>query len=118
MRQILLVILLYCDNVELKDLCPQKQGYGLGFEIADFGDHQVMGHTGSDWAEQSAAYLYRPSGDGVIVFLNAPFASTVQAMPKVLALIDPASPFLPRYLARRDGQASLTPMARRVDATP
>ncbi len=107
-----------CGNAGLQIPCPRKQGYGLGFEIADFGNHQVMGHTGSDWAEQSAAYLYRPSGDGVIVFLNAPFDATVQAMPKVLALIDPASPFLPRYLARRDAQPSVKRAVPTVDATP
>ncbi|WP_312315832.1 serine hydrolase domain-containing protein [Stenotrophomonas sp.] len=91
-----------CGNADVHLPCPQKQGFGLGFEIADFGSYQVMGHTGSDWAEQSVAYLYRPSGDGVIVFLNAPFVSTVQAMPELLGVIDPASPFLPRYLAQRD----------------
>lgn len=85
--------------------CPHSQGYGLGFEVADFGSHRVLGHGGSDWSEQSVAYVYRPSGDGVIVFLNAPHARTVQAMPEVLAVIDPSSPFLARYRAWRDTPA-------------
>ncbi|HUD43592.1 MAG TPA: serine hydrolase domain-containing protein [Dokdonella sp.] len=77
--------------------CPHTQGYGLGFEVADFGRYRVLGHGGSDWSEQSVAYVYRPSGDGVIVFLNAPNARTLQAMPEVLGVIDPSSPFLARY---------------------
>jgi CubicO group peptidase (beta-lactamase class C family) len=82
--------------------CPRAQGYGLGFEVADFDSHRVFGHTGSDWAEQSIAYVYRPSGDGVVIFLNAPYVNTVQAMPEVLSVLDPSSAFLPRYQARRD----------------
>jgi CubicO group peptidase (beta-lactamase class C family) len=98
-----------CNSTERPTPCPRAQGYGLGFEVADFGSHQVLGHTGSDWSEQSIAYIYRPSGDGVIVFLNAPYARTVKAMPAVLAVIDPASPFLARYEARRDAEPSAAP---------
>lgn len=85
--------------------CPLAQGYGLGFEVADFGRYRVRGHGGSDWSEQSVAYVYWPSGDGVIVFLNATNARTQQAMPEVLAAIDPSSPFLARYRAWRDAAA-------------
>jgi CubicO group peptidase (beta-lactamase class C family) len=85
--------------------CPRVQGYGLGFEVAEFAGHRVLGHTGSDWAEQSIAYVYGPSGDGVVIFLNAPYANTLQAMPEVLSVLDSSSPFLPRYQARRDDPA-------------
>ncbi|MBD9479094.1 serine hydrolase domain-containing protein [Pseudoxanthomonas sp. PXM02] len=85
--------------------CPRAQGYGLGFEVADFGAYRVRGHGGSDWSEQSVAYTYAPSGDGVIVFLNAPHARTRHAMPDVLAVIDASSPFLARYRAWRDTPA-------------
>lgn len=85
--------------------CPRAQGYGLGFEVAEFGSHHVLGHTGSDWAEQSLAYVYRPSGDGVVIFLNAPYGNTLQAMPEVLSVLDSSSAFLPRYQARRDTAA-------------
>lgn len=85
--------------------CPRVQGYGLGFEVADFGSHRVLGHGGSDWSEQSIAYVYRPSGDGVIVFLDAPNARTLQAMPELLTAIDPSSPFIARYRAWRDAHA-------------
>lgn len=77
--------------------CPAAQGYGLGFEVADFGDYTVIGHGGSDWSEQSLAYMYQPSGDGLIVFLNAPNRRALGAMPRVLALLDRASPFASRY---------------------
>ena len=85
--------------------CPLAQGYGLGFEVADFGRYRVRGHSGSDWSEQSIAYVYWPSGDGVIVFLNATNARTRQAMPEVLAAIDLSSPFLARYHTWRDATA-------------
>ena len=87
--------------------CPTRQGYGLGFEVAEFGDWRVVGHGGSDWSEQSLAYFYQPSGDGLVIFLNAPNRRTMAAMPRILALLDPASPFAPRYrgwLAREIAQ--------------
>lgn len=77
--------------------CPVAQGYGLGFEVADFGDYTMIGHGGSDWSEQSLAYVYQPSSDGLIVFLNAPNRQALGAMPRVLALLDPSSPFASRY---------------------
>lgn len=79
--------------------CPVAQGYGLGLEVADYGDLKVIGHGGSDWSEQSIAYFYEPSDDGVIVFLNAPNRRAMSAMPRILELLDPASPFLSRYRA-------------------
>jgi len=77
--------------------CPVAQGYGLGFEIAQFEDHTVLGHGGADWSEQSLAYIYRPSGDGLVIFLNAPNLQALGAMPGILALLDPRSPFASRY---------------------
>lgn len=91
-----------CTTTTHPDRCPRSQGYGLGFEVADFGQYLVRGHTGSDWAEQSVGYVYQPSGDGVILFLNGPYDRTVRAMPELLAIIDPSSPFLARYRARAD----------------
>lgn len=94
-----------CAAADPQTPCPRTQGYGLGFEVADFGRHRVLGHGGSDWSEQSVAYVYQPSGDGVIIFLNAPNARTLQAMPEVLAAIDPSSPFLARYRAWQAARA-------------
>jgi CubicO group peptidase (beta-lactamase class C family) len=77
--------------------CPRAQGYGLGFEVVDYGDWHLVGHGGSDWSETSLAYAYLPSRDGVILFVNAPNRIARQAMPRLLQALDPASPYLPKY---------------------
>lgn len=77
--------------------CPDSQGYGLGFNVLRYGDVTVLGHGGADWSELAIAYIVKPSQDGVIVLLNAPNRRALGAMPELLELIDPASPFLPEY---------------------
>ena len=79
------------------EACPTEQGYGLGFEVARFGEVTVLGHTGADWSERTIAYVYQPSGDGVVLFLNAPNEQALAAMQQALPLLDPASPFASRY---------------------
>ncbi|MBB1059562.1 hypothetical protein H4F98_03130 [Lysobacter spongiae] len=89
--------------------CPVSQGYGLGVEVAHFADGSTLGHGGSDWSEDTLAYLYQPSGDGLVILLNAPHPRGVQAMADLIAILDPDSPYLPRYrtwqAASRDGDA-------------
>ncbi|WP_220481133.1 hypothetical protein, partial [Marilutibacter penaei] len=80
--------------------CPIRQGYGLGFEVAHFAEGSALGHGGSDWAEDTLAYLDQPSGDGLIILLNAPNPRGTRAMADLIALLDPDSPYLPRYRAR------------------
>lgn len=82
--------------------CPLAQGYGLGHEVAKFAHHSVLGHGGSDWSEQSLGYVYQPTGDGLIIFLNAPNRQAMAAMPRILRLLDPDSPFFQRYDAWLD----------------
>ena len=77
--------------------CPRSQGYGLGFEVIDYGQFMVVGHGGSDWSELAVAYFYEPSDDAVIVFLNAPNRRALSAMPEVISLLDPHSPYLSHY---------------------
>lgn len=77
--------------------CPDAQGYGLGFNLLRSGGETVLGHDGADWSELAIAYLSRPSRAGVIIFLNAPNRRAMAAMPELLALLDPASPFLQQY---------------------
>lgn len=77
--------------------CPDSQGYGLGFEVLRYGGTTVLGHGGSDWAELALAYVATPSRDGLIVFLNAPNRRGLAAMPELIALLDPASPYLQQY---------------------
>ncbi|WP_202840928.1 serine hydrolase domain-containing protein [Luteimonas saliphila] len=79
--------------------CPTAQGYGLGFEVAHFANHSVIGHGGSDWAEVTISYVYQPSGDGLIIFLNAPNRQGTAAMADLMAILDARSPYLPRYRA-------------------
>ena len=77
--------------------CPQAQGFGLGWEVLDYGDTQVLSHGGSDWAELALGYFYTGSKDGVIIFLNAPNSLAVGAMLEGLLLIDPGSPMINGY---------------------
>ncbi len=77
--------------------CPVAQGYGLGFDVINYGDFAFIGHGGSDWAEVAAAYFYAPSKDGVLIFLNAPNIQALEAMPQLLAAIDGASPYIGQY---------------------
>jgi hypothetical protein len=77
--------------------CPRSQGYGLGFQVIDYGEFKVVGHGGSDWSEQAVAYFYEPSNDAVIVFLNAPNRRALSAMPELISLLDPHSPYSSYY---------------------
>jgi CubicO group peptidase (beta-lactamase class C family) len=77
--------------------CPHRQGYGLGFNVLDFGDTVVVGHGGEDWAELALAYFSTPARSGLIVFLNVPTRRGLAAMPELLERLDPASPFLAEY---------------------
>ncbi len=88
------------QNPEL--LCPVKIGYGLGWNISDLANNKLIGHRGSDWSVVSTAYYYQNSGDGLIIFLNAPNKAGIAAMVDALELLDPDSPELHGYRMRRD----------------
>lgn len=77
--------------------CPDAQGYGLGWEVLDYGDTKVLSHSGSDWAELTLGYFYTNSKDGLIIFFNAPNDLAVRAMHETLLLMDPDSPMLGGY---------------------
>lgn len=77
--------------------CPVEQGYGLGFNVLKYDGVTVLEHGGADWAQLAVAYFYKPSRDGVIIFLNAPNRRALEAMPGMLALVDPTSPLLGEY---------------------
>ncbi len=82
------------DEVEV---CPNAQGYGLGWEVLDYGDTKVLSHSGSDWSELTLGYFYTGSKDGLIIFFNAPNALAVGAMLDTLLLMDPDSPMISGY---------------------
>ncbi|WP_165776939.1 serine hydrolase domain-containing protein [Paremcibacter congregatus] len=77
--------------------CPKTQGYGLGWEVFDYGDTQLLSHGGSDWAELTTAYFYTGTQDGLVIFLNAPNYRALQVMPELIELIDPISPLVAHY---------------------
>lgn len=92
--------------------CPDRQGYGLGFNVLDYGDGTVLGHGGSDWSEIAIAYFSKPSRSGLILFLNAPNRRALAAMPELLERIDPGSPFLQqhrRWLAAAQAREAAMP---------
>ena len=89
-------ILVMCERLP-EDLCPEKQGYGLGWEVADYGDYQILSHGGSDWSEAAIAYFYTDTKDGVLIFLNAPNRNAIAMMAPAIELIHPGSPIAPHY---------------------
>lgn len=97
-----------CEDSTAID-CPRAQGYGLGFQIIDYDAMRILGHGGNDWAEVALGYIRLPTRDGLIVFLNAPNRRGLEAMPELVELLDPDSPFpgqYRRWLARDRAQTT------------
>ena len=82
--------------------CPIRTGYGLGWNILELPDDKVIGHRGSDWSVVTMAHFYESTHDGLIVLLNAPNKQGIAAMVDILQILDPDSPELHGYIARRD----------------
>ncbi len=82
---------------ENKDECPLNQGYGLGWEIFEFADSTIVSHGGSDWSERAMAYFDPDSRDGLIVFLNGPSNTSVEALIEALEGLDPGSKIAAMY---------------------
>lgn len=85
-----------CDRVPAR-LCPQSQGYGLGWQVLDYGDRELLAHGGSDWSELALSYFWTDTKDGVVIFLNAPNIHALAAMPRLIELLDPHSPLVDLY---------------------
>lgn len=77
--------------------CPRAQGYGLGFQVIEYDAMRILGHGGNDWAEVALGYIRLPTRDGLIIFLNAPNRRELEAMPELVELLDPGSPFPGQY---------------------
>lgn len=88
-----------CSSSEVQE-CPQTQGYGLGWDIVNFGDNQLVSHGGTDWSEVALGYFYTRSGDGLVVFLNAPTVRGMAVMPEAIEVMDPGSPMVDLYRKR------------------
>jgi CubicO group peptidase (beta-lactamase class C family) len=87
-----------CGNANLA--CPHAQGYGLGWQVLDYGDTRLVSHGGSDWSEVALSYFYEPADDGLIVFFNVPGPAGLSAMAEAVELIDPGSPMAEHYRLR------------------
>lgn len=87
--------------VDCKDgpatVCPRAQGYGLGFQVIEYDAMRMIGHGGNDWAEVALGYVQLPTRDGLVIFLNAPNQRGLAAMPELVELLDPDSPFADQY---------------------
>jgi CubicO group peptidase (beta-lactamase class C family) len=97
-----------CEDSATLD-CPRAQGYGLGFQIIEYDAMRILGHGGNDWAEVALGYIRLPARDGLIIFLNAPNRRGLEAIPELVELLDPHSPFpgqYRRWLARDRAQTS------------
>lgn len=81
--------------------CPIRTGYALGWHVTELEDGKTIGHLGSDWSMVTMAYYYEGSRDGLVVLFNAPNRAGITAMVDALRLLDPDSPELHGYIARR-----------------
>ncbi|MEM6817406.1 MAG: serine hydrolase domain-containing protein [Pseudomonadota bacterium] len=86
----------YCDEPGV-DGCPLKQGYGLGWEVLDYGDAQFIAHGGHDYSVLTVVGINTKTRDGVIVLLNARELPSLRAMPRILGVLDPSTPLSQQY---------------------
>lgn len=80
-----------------KSQCPEAQGYGIGWEMFDFGDRLIASHGGADWSERAMVYFDVESRDGIILFLNAPSSKSTEALIDGMNALDPGSPLARLY---------------------
>lgn len=80
--------------------CPTQLGYGLGWSMSQLNNDKIIGHRGTNWSVVSLTYYYQGSGDGLVIFFNAPNKAGLAAMVDALKLLDPDSPELPGYELR------------------
>lgn len=50
--------------------CPTSVGFGLGWEVLDYGSERVVRHTGSDWGERTIGFFVPSRNVGVVIFTN------------------------------------------------
>lgn len=50
--------------------CPKSVGFGLGWEVLDYGSDQVIRHTGSDWGERAIGYFVPARGVGAVILTS------------------------------------------------
>jgi CubicO group peptidase (beta-lactamase class C family) len=82
---------------EDRAMCPREQGYGLGWEIFAFDDRTLVSHGGSDWSERAMAYYDPATRNGVILFINGPSSTSVEALIAGMRVLDPDSRMAAMY---------------------
>lgn len=88
-----------CSNT-LDIQCPSALGYGLGWSMSQLTNDKLIGHRGTTWSVVSIAYYYEGSGDGLVIFFNAPNKAGIAGMIDALNLLDPDSPEIHGYKLR------------------
>lgn len=88
--------LYFCDSPGTDD-CPLEQGYGLGWEVLNYGDHQLIAHGGHDYSVLTVFGIDTETKDGVIVLLNAQELSSLRVMADILETLDPSTPLSQQY---------------------
>lgn len=51
--------------------CPARSGFGLGWQLFEFGAKTVMMHTGNDQGEFTFAYVIPSTGEAAVLMTNA-----------------------------------------------
>ena len=95
-----------CNLADAKQ-CPHTQGYGLGWEIFEFDDTKIVSHGGSDWSERAMAYFDPESRDGIVLFINGPASTSVEALIEGMRLLDPESKIAAIYQGWVDAYRTL-----------
>jgi CubicO group peptidase (beta-lactamase class C family) len=52
------------------ELCPDRVGFGLGWQLFDNGEETVLMHTGGDWGERALAFFVLDRQLGVVVLTS------------------------------------------------
>lgn len=79
--------------------CPDEMGWGLGWDVAVFGEDRVLWHTGGDRGEFTFAYVIPHTGEGMVILTNSAKGYRV-----VLPILERAGTH-PRFLAFLRSQA-------------
>lgn len=55
----------------IKAICPARSGFGLGWQLFEFGAKTVLMHTGNDEGEFTFAYAIPSTGEAAVIMTNA-----------------------------------------------
>lgn len=70
----------------IKAVCPVRSGFGLGWQLFEFGSKTVMMHTGNDAGEFTLAYAIPSTGEAAVLMTNA--SNGAQAIIPLIDTID------------------------------